>query len=412
MTIELSEVQKLSVRSEAVFGQDETADLPGYTDIPFHSGTLVWTTDREMLDPMTAHQRVDAADAKIPGWRRGTLSMTMNLAATGVPAGDGIEAVQSALGLLLRIGMGGESLQTGDIISAVADAANFTQVGLNQLAFPGTAIGIPRTTDAKYEMRVEASQPGEGEHSMKMEYSELPVATNPAYASATYYLTQNPIESAQFIAEGAEEDDGWLLVGCQLDSMTIDTPLGQIPTITFTWKAAGYLMASETVGTIGAATTATYTNYVPIIAEGDFLVRRLPDGTTLPAPTCMATITINFGLTYAEVPCPSGVNGLQRWRRIRSIPVASGSYTAYYEDELAWTDRDDKVLRAITWQMGITPGESVMLEWPTTQIVDVQRVDNNSLASQAVSFEALEDQETTPASEFDLPNSAFRIHFG
>ncbi|MCH9836402.1 hypothetical protein K0U83_12105 [bacterium] len=411
MSIELSPILRVRAASEAAFGTDETGSLGNFVDVPFRTDSVTWTTDREMLDPMTGKQRIDDFDFKIPGWRRGTLTMTHNLAPTGTAAADGVTAVQSALGLLLKIGMGGESLDTGDLTasSSAADIVNVV-TGTNSMSL-GNAIGIERASDSRYEMRTIQSGVGSTAIVTKMDLSAAAPDPVDAYASATYYLTSNPAESAQFIVEGAEADDGWLLMGCQLDSIAIDTTLGQIPTITLSWKCAGYLLAAETAGSIGGATAATITNYSPIIAEGDFIVRRTTTGSTLPSPTCMASITINFGLTYNEVPCPSGVNGIARYRRVRSVPVASVTYQTYYEDDQAWDDQNDKEPRAITWQMGTTPGESVMLEWPNAQVVNPQRVDGGGIASQSIACEGHEDAEVTGTAT-DATESAFRIHFG
>jgi len=411
MTIELSPILRVRAVSEAAFGTDETGSLGGFTDVPFREGSVTWTTDREMHDPMTGKQRIDAADFKIPGWRRGTLTMTHNLAATGVPATNGVTAVQSALGLLLKIGMGGEALATGDDVSAAADAVNFSVTTGGELMGGSTAVGVERASDGRYEMRViDAVTGGGNDVGLKMGLSAAAPVAEDAHGAATYYLTENPAESAQFVVEGAEADDGWVFLGCQLSSISIDTPIGQIPTITMAWQCAGYLMASEAAGTIGSAAAATITNYQPIIAEGDFIVRRTTTGDTLPASTCMASVTINMNLTYVEVPCPSGVNGIKRFRRVRSVPVAALTYQTFYEDETAWTDRDDKEPRAITWQMGTTAGYSVMLEWPYLQVVNAQRVDGSGIASQSIEYEAHEDGET--ALTTDLGLSAFRIHFG
>ena len=406
MTIEISPILRVRAVSEAAFGTDETGSLGGFTDVAFRDGTVTWTTDREMLDPMTGKQRIDEGDFKIPGWRRGTLTMTHNLAPTGVAAVDTVAQVQSSLGLLLKIGMGGEDLGTGSTVGTPTDAGTYTTAA--QVGNDGSAQGLVRVSNSRYEMRGTSDVDTTVE--LKTELGTAPLTAAVVHGTATYYLTKNPSETAQFVIEGAEADDGWVMLGCQLDSMSIDVTAGQIPTITLAWKCASYLMKSEAAGTIGAAAVATLTNYQPIIAEGDLIVRRTTTGATLPALTCIASFTMNFGLTYADVPCPSGVSGIKQYRRIRSFPVASGSYQTFYEDETAWTDRDAKEPRAITYQLGITAGYSVMLEWPYTQVVDPQRVDGSGLVSQSIGFEAHLDGEAVGTT--DLAISAFRIHFG
>ena len=412
MSIELSEVMRVRAISEATFGTDETGSLGSFVDVPFRADSLSWTTDREMLDPMTSRQRVDRHDLKVLGWRRGTLTMTHNLAPTGVAAGDSTPQVQpQGLGLLLRIGMGGENLATG---ASVDPAATVNQVDVTGGANldPGAMVGLhPGAGTLPIEARQLTS--GASSTSLRIDLSGAPASGTDMYGAATYYLTQDPAESAQFVVEGAEADDGWVFLGCQLDSITFDFPMGQIPTVTMNWKCAGYLLASEAAGTIGAATLATYSNYQPIITEGPFLWIRQPDGTTPTNPDeCIAAFTLNFNLTYAEVPCPSGVNGVYRWRRTRSVPVASGSWRTWYEDEESWTDWHDRVTRGVMWQLGETAGFMVVVDLPRVQLGPVQRVDGDGLASEEVSFEAHEDIGNTGAnSSTDLSFSALRISF-
>ena len=96
--------------------------------------------------------------------------------------------------------------------------------------------------------------------------SGTPANSDVCYAAATYYVTEDPSQSLQFIAYGQSTADRWLLLGCQcVGSTSAWTRAGKgIPSITFTFEAANWLEGGSTAGSItGNDRGPTYTNYKP-----------------------------------------------------------------------------------------------------------------------------------------------------
>lgn len=413
MTIEIQNVQRLRVWTESTFASDGTGTLGNYTDVPFIEGSMTASLDQEMLDPQTAQQRKDGMVAKVLGKKSAKLTFSMHLAATGADTTDGNTAAQSALGEILSAVMGGENLATGTAAdtgstttSIVADTAYSTDTITN-----GCAIGLLSGASAAYEMR-ELSTITTVTGTPKIAVSNAPNSADDIYATATYYLTDtSTVSHLQFIVEGAEQDDRWLVLGCQAESVAIEISNDQLPKITFTFMGADWMHGADTAGTLtgSALGAATYTNLSLTRVFGELLIQT--NGTsTRPSPTCASSFTVTPQIKYEPVPCPSGTNGIAQFLRMRAVPVMAGSFTTYYPDTTWFDHRDSSTALGIFYQIGNVAGSTVLLSFPTVQVTNVQRVDDGGRAAQKVDFECRLDTHTTGTS--DLTDSAFRIHLG
>jgi hypothetical protein len=407
----VSNVQLIQAFSESTFGTDATASLASFLPIPFNEGTAQMTLTRSPVDPQTAVQHHHDYREEVFGPKRCTLSFTMPLAPTGTAAGDATAAVQGALGYLLKTAMGGEDLGTGSTFSAawtavtgdVASGAGFTK---------STALGWTNTSSI-YEV-VPLKNLSSNTLTTKLAFSAAPSNGNVAYSGATYYLTSDPSTSLQFVVRGLESQDEFVLLGCQLDSMTITCPLdGTLPTVAFSWKGVHWLYGADAAGSASLTdiTPATYSNFAPIAGHNGAF-RTQPNGTTTYTGSFVNVSALSFEpqLSYVPITSPSGINGVYRWRLSRNNgPSITGSYTTFFEDTARFVDRDDKDNRLIWYQIGQTAGQTVVLEAGTVQYTSVERVDAGGIASETIMWKGrLDGDVTTPTT--DQHYSPFRIH--
>lgn len=406
MSIEIQSVQRLRVSTEASFATDRTGDLASnFTDVPFVEGSLQMVNDVEMLNPMYAQQFKDGHPTQLTGLKACTLSYSLNLASTGTAAVSGTTAVQGALGQILKEVLGGESLAAGTTVSSATDAATLTATTTAVIS-TGCALGWVNSA-GDLEARPVRQVPGSSRINMRMAFSATASASDILYRSATYHLGEDPTGSLQHLIQGEESDDAWLQLGQQIEGMSLDVPVGQLPKITFNFKGAQYLTNTSTTGTItGSLTAATYTNVSPSHFVGGVHIANYDSSS--PTELHVSSITINPAVTYVPQTSPGGTNTIKRWVRNRVAPVVSGSFVVPYEDLTHWIDRDAETRKQLIVQIGTSAGSTVLLDFPTIQITNVQRNGGDAIASSTVEWVAQRDDRTV--GNTDLNKSAFRIH--
>ncbi len=398
---------------ESTFGTDETASLGSFTAIPFQEGSATMTLTQEMHDPLHAVQHHHDYREEVLGKKTCALTMTLPLAPTGVAANDSTAAVQSPLGLLLSVAMGGEntlaegSLAVTGWTSSVGDVTATEGSQFDK----GQAIGWVNGSsqlEARPTERVATDT-----ITTKLAFSGTPANTDVIYNSATYFLASDPDNSLQFVVRGLESQDEYVLMGCQLQSMTMSLPLdGTIPTVAFTWQGVDWLHGDDAAGTFNQITPVAYANTSPITGQsGRFMSQINGTATYTGSTVCVSSLSFEPQLAYQPITCPSGINGVLRWRLSRNNgPSIMGNFTTYYEDQTWFDVRDNREDRLILFQIGTTAGETVLIEASTVQVTDVQRADDNGIAGQVVTWKGRLDGDTnTPTSDQDY--SPFRIHF-
>lgn len=412
MTIEVQSVGALRALVESSFCADGTGTLANYTYVPFNEGSAQVTLTTDELDPMQAVQSRVEGRAHVLGKRSATLAFTMNLAPTGTAAASTVAAASGALGLLLKATMGGENLGTGTAFTAgsTPDVVNLTAVtGIAA----GALIGWPNA-DGVVEWR-EVESVAALAVTLKHAFSGSPAATDVCYAAATYYFTEDPSTSLQFIVEGVESDDRWLLLGGQAVggvTFAIDPSGAALPTASFSLTFADWKKASETTGAItGVLASATYSGYDPIVGHvGEFRAFTVGTSTLSSASIVhISALSFNPKIIYVPVTSPSGTNGVYRWRAGRSNPPIEGSFSTFFEDLTWWTNRDASTAMHLQYTMGTAAGESVVLTAPTVQISNPQRAADGELAGQTVAFRGRRDTDVG-SSTTALAKSPVRIH--
>jgi hypothetical protein len=432
MSIELNNLGRLRVARESTFGVevDFTAvDSASILSIPAVEGSISVTLGQQVLDPNALVVYLDQKIESELGVRSATLSFSVPAISPGATVNNTTHT-RNALGFLLRDLLGGENLSQGHTITSVTDNNTYAVAGAietTHFVYAGSAVGLPLTNSTEWRPIYSSTV---STVDTKFDTSGT-LQTGLAYGCSTYYPTENPSNSLQFAVYGVESDDRWVLLGGQLESMAIEMSPGGIPQFNFTVKfanwlhgsssstlASSYEVANSITGTLSAP---TYSNTNYIVNSGGWLYWSL-NGTTTYSSTQHATSAFpvpctsesyNIGVGYIPVTSPSGVQTIARWRRNRNKPIFSGQFSLPYEDVQWMVDKTTKLDRGMFRVIGGTAGATMILDAPTVQVTDVQRVNENGLAYQQVSWEARHDGVSTAGNgDAALTRAAFRLHFG
>ncbi len=394
--------------------------------VPVMEGSLEFSAVEDMLDPMPLQTHKFDRRRKVRGKKSATIKFSVPFYSTGTAANSAQAQVPSttstsggfALGVILKSIMGGEDNVTGSTFTGGSASAPTTGTNTFQ---PMNAIGYANAAGG-YEWRVvdtSATSP----YNMKLAYSATP--SGQAYAANTYYLTQdsgtNDSTSLQFLIQGAESDDVFLLTGCQLVSMGFETGLGTLPKITFEFTCANWLQDSEiTAGPpafAGGFSLSTFSEIADVAGEllqwtNGTTTYTASTGSTEGSQVHVAKESFSCSLGFTPVTSPSGTNTIHQYvrRKADGGPIMSGSFDAPYHSTF-WKDlKANRTAVGLQRTFGGTPGSTMILCMPTVQIVDVQAVDANGLRFQTVSWEARNDTDTGGTADQEV--SAFSIHLG
>jgi hypothetical protein len=416
LTIAINNTARLRVWSESTFAADGTGTLGNFRDVPFIEGSCTAVLDETLLAPNVVQQHIDGLITDVLAFRRCKLSFQIHLTSTGTAAGSTVAAIGTdALAAILKAIFGGQNLGVGDTVASATNASTFvsTAAPAATLMTAGMAFGRTNTSTNRVEYReIESHGTGPNTIVTKVELGQTPVGTNVLFACATYSYTQNPTETLQFILEGEEQDDRWLLQGLQLESMSMDTPVNGLPLLTLNFHGVNWTHGATTAGVLTGSQLgyATYTGLSIDEALGECFIT--PLGTaTAPTGVPISTLTFAPSLSYGMVTSPSGTQGVQRFRRRRTAPAVTVTARLPYEDNTWVAARTALTRQNIQWQFNTVAGRTVFVTVPTAQITNVQRVAEGEFAYQEITFKSQLDQDVGSTTT-DSALSPIRIHRG
>src|SRR5688500_1832643 len=245
MSVEVHSLQRVRVDVEAAgsYLTDGTGTLGNYEDVPCQ-GVAQVTLTRDENDPMIVQQFLDQHSEKVVGRRSWSLSFTCNLASTGTAAGSTVAAISDVLGTMLKAVMGGENLSTGTTVNDAGAAV--TDYDLTATAGWVSGVVGGTTISGAVQWRPVKTLAGSNiTHALAT--TAAPANGAVVYGSACYSFTEDPDTSLQFIVQGAEGNDGWVLLGGQ-GSFSINIPRTGIPTVSFQFSGPYWLHGSECAG--------------------------------------------------------------------------------------------------------------------------------------------------------------------
>lgn len=417
----VSIVRRLRVYTEPAgsFAVDHTGTLGDFADVPLTEGMPQLTLTQETHNPLQAKQNVLDYQEEVIGKKSWTLQFTTAFAPTGVAASNSVAATAGSIQTMLKAIMGGESKGTGTTVStgwATAGGGNLASAA----GFAAGGIAGWADTAGTVHFRPVKSKTGAtgGSITLKVRFPGTPATGDTIYAGSTYYWTQDPDTSLQFIVEGYELQDRWVLLGGQ---GTVTPQLGLDGSIqTLQWNISGvkWLEADEAAGSASihgvALGSATYSNFSPITGQaGRCIVQTNGTLAYTGATVDISAIAFAHGMTYQDIPSPSGTEGVLRKRMVRAsgTPPVSGSFTTYFTGYTNWDARDTKLDKLVFYQNGVSAGGVAMIEASTVQFTNVQPADANGIQSETVEFKGRLDGDVSGTAS-DLTRSPSRIHFG
>lgn len=416
-TVSLVQRLRVSVEPAGSFAVDRTGTLANFSDVPMVEGSAQLTLTQETHNPQQALQNMLDYQEEVIGKKTWTLNFSTPFAPTGVAAGSAVAATVGSIQTLMKTVMGGEFKGTG---STAATGGWATAGGGNVASGAGfRAGGVAGWRDSSGVLHLRpVRQVSSNTVSLKVRFPSAPASGDVIYSGATYFWTQDPDTSLQFIVEGYEQQDRWVLLGGQgtvTPQLALDGTIQQLQ-----WAITGvnWLEADEAAGASNLHATnisaATYSRFDPITGQsGRLLVQTVGTLALTGASVDASEVSFAPGGTYVQVPSPSGVNGVVRHRLTRAsgTPMVSGTFSSYFTGYGRWDDRDTKADKLVFYQCGVTEGKAVAVEAPTVQLTDVQRNDQAGLAGEQVSFKGRVDTGTTEATASDLGRSPHRYHF-
>lgn len=366
-------------------------------------------TNLEYLDNQTMQQTLDGTEAKIPSRRRSTFNMASYLVGSGTGISGSVFAVDHAHSDLLKTIMGGYYVSSGSGMQAVQTPGTLTQSAVAVDKYVGSAIGVYNTSSNRLEVaRVQNYNTTSRGITLEHQLPFTPPTNAPIYGSQTIYLGSDPQESLQFYVEGQDSDDNWYLQGLQ-GNFGLTFANGELLQINYELEGATWQ-----TGSTHTLVEASYTNGNPLPIVNSKFLFYVHSTSSVPAYACLPVNSweLTPNLSYVDITTPCNATNILRKRRSRSVPVAQGSFTAYFTDKTYWNARDAETRYGLAIQVGSTPGNTVYISCPYVQITDVQRVGAEELAGVQVSFEILDNRLVTANTGFsELARSGLSIHF-
>ncbi len=423
MTVYASKIEATRIAHELEFGVDMTAPGEGsgievFKWVPFREGTGKLTLTKTMESPLHVQQRVDGHPTRVALPKMAVYECEVNTETLTTKATNGVTIAQSWLGIILETWMGAKNLMAGTTVNDVApDQDDFTATVATTLR-PGSAIGLATGAGGILEVREIKSKSGSN-IVLKHNLSEAPANASTVYGSATYFCnpltTGDEFKSICGVHEGYTTTDKYVCRGGAVTAVEFTLENGQITKmkVTITYATWDYADGVAVYLDLDAATIgqATYTDHNTLVqADSVCLIGETPGvGTT---PLNVSSITITPAITFAKVMTPGGVGNVAQWVRTHVSPVCEVKVVHPYEDQSWFEFRDDSTPLAMLHQIGSAPTEGAFVfSLPNLQVIDVQRLDVDGIASQEVTMVARHDTDTTAESGYEgLAQSAFRIH--
>ena len=373
-------------------------------------------TGNVLIEPLkneAMKQRIDDMERTINGRRRCDMSLTTWLNGTGVSASMGMSQSLTNNNYLLAAVMGGVAQGITQEVITPDNSYHFytNQSGSDFAQLAGIAVGIINPSTGLLETaRIRNSDTATGEIYLSNGLQFTPAANAVVQSSVTNFLTQDTYEnfitgdstgSLQFQVQRAGTTDNFVMMGLN-GGFSLSTELGQLPSISYKFDGGANWITGSNAEELAVADYSGESE-PPALIDGFF--KFFPYSTDVTTASTSSIIDIFSAeivpnITYADIPSERGVNNILRKRRQRAVPVATGKFVTYMNDQTyynAWRDRTPYV---VEFQIGNTVGNTVMISCPRVQITSVTQTDAGGMDGQEVSFECYEDLHSGNASGF------------
>lgn len=317
--------------------------------------------------------------------------------------------VATQLYTLLKDGLGGGSALADGGAASAATANGATITSLDTTWLRGAIYRVGSSGDGKGggQATVVASVAA-NVATMLTELAGTPVATDVVYGGLVVYPQETAGTTKRFLVGWTASGAQYHVMGCQLESITINLPIGGIPTITLRYRGAYWDRSTVTVPT---ANTLETCNAAPI-AGGSIFLNTVGTATRAVISPASMSLSINMGLADKMGPSAGQatyqvINGYERTKC-----QASFSYTVpWVADPIGYdTDGGDTVHKHVLATLNPSPGRSVAFYLPRAYPISPKPVvsESGGLLYQTVTLQGREGTDTTT----ELTKSNFRIYLG
>ena len=413
MSIELSSLGRVRIAIEsgtANFAVDQSASPSNFIDLPVMEGTFAPSRKEEKLDPMTLQTMVDDHEEKVRGPKSCDVNFSTILAGTGTAYTGGVAYPTTttwALGRLLQTIMGG-SILTPTVTSTCLVTAGSTSTVVNVTAGHGTdgtfttggPIGV--LINGRVEVR-EVLSLSANSVTVNLAFSTAPSNGAAVYSGLTFWLSENPVDSLQILADGMEDTDKFVYAGLQ-GGFDLDVTTGQFPKLSA--KLNGPYWAKRSSASIAAGSVSLFSP--ALITDCEFIVGTV--GSTTRNLVHCTNETWTPGIEYIDVKSSTASSTVLRKKRNRGRAIA-GKFTTYrdgssFDFEAADSGKTDLYLLK---QLGSTAGSIVTLVAPTVQCVTTNNADASGVAGVEVEWEGRNSTVFGTPTAGTYRSSAFKI---
>lgn len=380
------------------FALDATGSLGSFLDL------------RSMESPFGAprvslpDQRVRAYRVDQPKDQFGFRSATWDWSGHLVSHGTALNAAASApsidgLGTVLKAMFGGRAIAAG---STVAASPSPTSTGLSVATGHGSRMPAGRIvwvadSSGRYHPAKVKTQSSDA-LTFACALSFTPAAGAVVLNSETFYETDKPNTSLQFVAEGENRNGNvFVLMGCH-GSLQFNLQLGQLAMVSAQWQVARWLRSAESAGT---PASGSLSHSLPAVAPVPISASSIvfcPSGATTRAAPSIESFALNVNHTYQAIASMNGVDGVAERVRVASeitatitLPVSDSSPDEYITARDAGTTY--QLLLNLNDQTG---GALLAVEMGTVQIrAEPKMVMKNGIRYQEIPVLALADDNAT-----------------
>lgn len=416
MSYEINTLRSLLAYVEPAgsYAVDNSGTVGDFLSVPMSEGYMASAPMRDMLDPMLAQVRLDGRAERVIGKRSAAMQLAMLLASHGVDmVGNETQpaATTWALRRLLAATMGGVSLTGTEAAATTVSSSTTTTVtvssGHGDRWTDGQVIACQTVSGSTALEAREVLSVSSDTITVKEAFSAAPTTSTQARGGVTFYPTEDPDTSLQFIAQGRETADHFLMRGMQ-GGFQIEAKPGQLAKVTFDLKGAATTKLSDHSG----ITVPSFSNWSPVaVVASELTVPTV--GSTTRAWVAASDISLALGFAYEPVTgyTLTGETIIRmRRQRPRDGVLARLTFTVPLEDS-TWIDhRDNRTDLAAFWQIGSAAGGGWLISIPTCQVTDVRLGPSASgLSGQIVTLEGRLDASAM-SSTSALSYAALRLH--
>lgn len=398
----LYDLQEVHYGAETAFAENENAagSLTYDAMLPIKSATFSPSQDR--IERETILARRDDSLPGVLGPKAGTLELQVYLCGHGAAMTGA--ATQTWLAILLEKAFGGYGASQGTTASSAANAYTITPA-----ATTGWAAGEIGLCGVKADARGDgqAFVVGTVDAALNLltAVPTKPDAADVIYGTQTIYPKPGSEASVRFLGAWTATGAQWHFLGCQLESISLDSNWGEPATLTLRYAVATWLRSA--VATPSASTMAACC-YAPSMGGSVYMS---VDTTRATIAAERISLRINTSLSTIKGPTAGThrvVSGYERLRTTPELEIVAPWATTH--EALYTTDGESTATRRILVTLNTVAGRACGFYLPAAYRISPVETPSNQ-DGRIVSTWTFRGREYTAGAD-DITKSAWRLFMG